>query len=66
MKLLCYFSIVFTILIVNISSHFLRKKGAKPGISREKYRILSVYLQVISNIVLIMLLICFSFLFYNI
>lgn len=66
MKLLCYSSIVFTILIVNIYCPYLRKKGAKPGISREKYRILSIYLQIISNIVLILLFICFSFLFYNI
>lgn len=64
MKLLFYFSILFTLIIVNISCIYLRKKGTKPGINPQKYRILSFYLQIISDIVLIMIFICFNFLFY--
>lgn len=66
MKQVFFISIFFTILIVNISFPYLRKKGPKPEIDPKKYRILSFYLQIISNIVLATLLICFFFLFYKI
>lgn len=64
MKQLCYISILITILIVNTAFQYLRKKGEKqPGTDSKRYRILSYYLQVISDIILFTLLICFFFLF---
>lgn len=65
MKQLCYISILITILIVNTAFPYLRKKGEKPGTDSKRYRILSYYLQVISDIILFTLLICFFFLFYK-